>query len=67
MQGAGKVAYYLCRHLHGEGVKIIVTDIDQEKVKRVVAESGAKAVAPEVIYDQHADIFAPCALGRDDQ
>ena len=63
VQGAGKVAYYLCRHLKSEGVKIIVTDIDQEKVKRVVAETGAKAVAPDVIYDQAADIYAPCALG----
>ena len=63
VQGAGKVAYYLCRHLKSEGVKIIVTDIDQEKVKRVVAETGAKAVAPDVIYDQAAEIYAPCALG----
>jgi leucine dehydrogenase len=63
VQGAGKVAYYLCRHLKSEGVKIIVTDIDQEKVKRVVAETGARAVAPDVIYDQAADIYAPCALG----
>jgi leucine dehydrogenase len=63
VQGAGKVAYYLCRHLQSEGVKIIVTDIDQEKVKRVVAETGARAVAPDVIYDQAADIYAPCALG----
>jgi leucine dehydrogenase len=63
VQGAGKVAYYLCRHLKSEGVKIIVTDIDQEKVKRVVAETGARAVAPDVISDQAADIYAPCALG----
>jgi leucine dehydrogenase len=63
VQGAGKVAYYLCRHLQSEGVKIIVTDIDQEKVKRVVAETGARAVAPDVIYDQPADIYTPCALG----
>jgi leucine dehydrogenase len=63
VQGAGKVAYYLCRHLKSEGVKIIVTDLDQEKVKRVVAETGARAVAPDVIYDQAADIYAPCALG----
>ncbi len=63
VQGAGKVAYSLCRHLQSEGVKIIVTDIDQEKVKRVVAETGAKAVAPDVIYDQAAEIYAPCALG----
>jgi leucine dehydrogenase len=63
VQGAGKVAYYLCRHLRDEGVKIIVTDIDQEKMKRVVAETGASPVAPEAIYDQAADVYAPCALG----
>jgi leucine dehydrogenase len=63
VQGAGKVAYYLCRHLTEEGAKIIVTDIDAAKVKRVVDEMGAKAVAPEEIYDQAADIYAPCALG----
>jgi len=63
VQGAGKVAYYLCRHLHGEGVRLIVTDIHPEKVKRVVDEFGARAAAPEAIYDQPADIYAPCALG----
>src|SRR5687768_11667899 len=63
VQGAGKVAYYLCRHLHAEGVTIIVTDIDGDKVKRVVEEFGARAVAPEAIYDQKADVYAPCALG----
>jgi leucine dehydrogenase len=63
VQGAGKVAYYLCRHLKTEGVKIIVTDIDQEKVRRVVAETGATPVPPDVIYDQAAEIYAPCALG----
>lgn len=63
VQGCGKVAYYLCRHLHAEGAKLIVTDIDAEKVKRVVEEFGARAVAPDAIYDQKADIYAPCALG----
>ena len=63
VQGAGKVAYYLSRHLHAEGVKLIVTDIDGEKAKRLVEEFGARAVAPDAIYDQKADIYAPCALG----
>lgn len=63
VQGVGNVAYHLCRHLHGEGVRIIVTDIRPEKVTRVVDELGATAVAPEAIYDQQADIYAPCALG----
>ena len=63
VQGAGKVAYYLMKHLKDEGAKIITTDIDPEKVKRAVEELGATAVAPDAIYDVKADIFAPCALG----
>ncbi|HEX2220692.1 MAG TPA: Glu/Leu/Phe/Val dehydrogenase [Gemmatimonadales bacterium] len=63
VQGAGNVAYHLCRHLHAEGVRLTTTDIRPEKVKRVVDEFGAAAVAPEAIYDQPADIYAPCALG----
>jgi leucine dehydrogenase len=63
VQGAGKVAYYLMRHLHEEGAAITVTDIDAEKVRRAVQEFGATSVTPEAIYDQDADIFSPNALG----
>jgi leucine dehydrogenase len=63
VQGVGNVAYNLCRHLHAEDVRLIVTDIRPDKVKRVVDEFGAASVAPDAIYDQTADIYAPCALG----
>jgi leucine dehydrogenase len=63
IQGCGKVASHLATHLHAEGAKLIVTDIDVEKMKRVVTETGARAVAPDAIYDQPADVYAPCALG----
>ena len=63
VQGAGKVAHYLMQHLHTENARIIVTDIDAEKVKRAVQEFGALAVEPAAIYDQTADMYAPCALG----
>jgi leucine dehydrogenase len=63
VQGAGKVAYYLMQHLHPEGARLIVTDIDSEKVRRVEQEFGARSVPPEAIYDQEADIFSPNALG----
>jgi leucine dehydrogenase len=63
VQGAGKVAYYLCQHLKAEGAKLVVCDIDDQKVKRVVEEMGAEAVSPDAIYDVKADIYAPCALG----
>jgi leucine dehydrogenase len=63
VQGCGKVAYSLCLHLKGEGARLIVTDINEQKVRRVVAETGAEAVPPDRIYDQAADLFSPCALG----
>ncbi|MBA3672581.1 MAG: Glu/Leu/Phe/Val dehydrogenase [Gemmatimonadaceae bacterium] len=63
VQGAGHVGYYLAKELHEAGAKLIVTDIDAERVKAVVSEFGATAVAPDDIYGVKADIFAPCALG----
>lgn len=63
VQGVGNVAYTLCKHLHEEGAKLIVTDINQEAVQRAVNDFGAVAVAPNEIYSQEADIFAPCAMG----
>lgn len=63
VQGAGKVGYYLCVNLHAEGAKLVVTDIDGEKVKRMVKEFGAATAPPDAIYDQQGDIFAPCAMG----
>jgi leucine dehydrogenase len=63
VQGAGKVAFYLMKHLKDEGARLITTDIDPDKVKRAVEDLGAEAVAPDDIYGVKADIFAPCALG----
>lgn len=63
VQGAGHVGYHLCSHLAAEGAKLIVTDIDEEKVQRVVRDFDAEAVAPARIYGVDAEIFAPCALG----
>jgi leucine dehydrogenase len=63
IQGCGHVGYYLAKELHEAGAKLIVTDIDGERVKRVVNEFGARAVSSDEIYGAQADIFAPCALG----
>ena len=50
-------------HLKQEGARLIVSDIDDQKVQRVVDELGATAVSADAIFDAKADIFAPCALG----
>src|SRR3954469_10784245 len=63
VQGCGHVGYFLAKELHEAGAKLVVTDIDADRVKRVVSEFGAKAVATDDIYGVEADVFAPCALG----
>ncbi len=63
VQGLGHVGYYLCEHLAAEGAKLVVTDIDAERVRRVVEAFGARAVGADEIYAVDAPIFAPCALG----
>jgi len=63
VQGCGHVGYYLAKELHEAGAKLIVTDIDADRVKRVVKDFSAKAVKTDEIYGQKAHIFAPCALG----
>jgi leucine dehydrogenase len=63
VQGAGHVGYHVCKYLAGEGATLIVTDIDDARVQRVVRDFGAQAVGPDDIYGVDASIFAPCALG----
>jgi leucine dehydrogenase len=63
VQGLGHVGYNLCRLLHKEGARLIVTDLDRRAVERVVGEFGAKAVDPDDILTIPCNVFAPCALG----
>ena len=44
VQGCGHVGYYLAKELHEAGAKLAVTDIDPDRVKRVVNEFAARAV-----------------------
>jgi len=63
LQGCGSVGYHLAKLLAAEGARLVVTDIDPERVRRVVDECRAQAVPPDDIYGVRADVFAPCALG----
>lgn len=63
LQGCGHVGYYLAKELHEDGARLIASDIDPARVRRVVEEFGARGVAPDEIYGAEADVFAPCALG----
>jgi leucine dehydrogenase len=63
VQGVGHVGYYLCEMLHDAGADLIVSDIFEERVEKVVDNFGARAVAGDEIYTVGAEVFAPCALG----
>jgi len=63
VQGTGHVGYFLCKHLHEEGASLVVSDIQADRVQKVVDEFGATPVSTEEIYGVDADVFAPCALG----
>jgi leucine dehydrogenase len=63
LQGCGNVGRYLAKELHAAGAKLVVSDIDPERAKKVASETEAKVVEGDTIYSTKADIFAPCALG----
>jgi leucine dehydrogenase len=63
VQGLGAVGYPTVKLLVENGCRVVVTDIDPDKVKRVVEEFRVEAVEPDQIYGLDVDIFCPCALG----
>jgi leucine dehydrogenase len=63
VQGAGQLARFLCEHLYNEGAEIYITDIHEDKLKRVLESVKAHVVKPEEIYELDVDIFSPSALG----
>lgn len=63
VQGLGHVGYAVCARLAGEGARLVVADIDPDRVARATDEFDATASEPEKIHAASADVFAPCALG----
>jgi leucine dehydrogenase len=63
VQGLGTVGMPLCRYLAEAGAALIVTDLDEGRIAAATHAFGALPVAPDAIYEQPADVFAPCALG----
>jgi leucine dehydrogenase len=63
VQGLGAVGHNVVGQLQELGVKMVVTDIDSQKVEAMVEKYGVERVDPEAIYDVECDVFCPCALG----
>ncbi|MBD2731743.1 tryptophan dehydrogenase ScyB [Nostoc sp. FACHB-892] len=63
VQGLGNVGKNLCHHLHENGVKLFVSDLNRENTEYIKHLYGATVVEPNEIYCLDVDVFAPCALG----
>lgn len=63
VQGLGGTGSRLCKLLNEAGASLVVADVVDAAVARVVDAYGATAVDPTVIHAQYVDVFAPCAMG----
>lgn len=63
IQGVGCVGEFLLDFLFWEGADITITDINADTLKRVSQKYGVKVVAPDEVYHQECDVFAPCGFG----
>jgi leucine dehydrogenase len=63
VQGLGNVGMPLCGYLSAAGAALVVSDLDANRCAQAAATYGATLVAPEEIYAQYVDVFAPAALG----
>jgi len=63
VQGLGNVGMPLCGYLSAAGAALVVSDLDANRCAQAAATYGATLVAPEEIYTQCVDVFAPAALG----
>jgi valine dehydrogenase (NAD+) len=63
--GVGKVGRHLVRHLIEDGASVVVTDVHQPSVQRVLDEFPQVTVvdSTDVLVATPLDVYAPCALG----
>lgn len=64
VQGLGAVGWEVVKLLTQAGAKVIVGDIDREKVEHAVHTFGVEAVSdPNRMHALAVDVYCPCALG----
>lgn len=63
IQGVGQVGFALADLLHREGVRLLVSDLDQRKVEQVQRLFGAEPIPSTDFFSMHCHLLAPCGLG----
>ncbi len=64
VQGVGHVGAALARELAADGARLLLADIDTDRVTELAEELDAIAIAPEDVLTTRCDVFAPCAGAR---
>lgn len=63
VQGIGHVGETLVKHLSDEGAKVMIADINEERLSQVSKAYGTEVYRGDDLYAADMDIYAPCALG----
>ena len=63
VQGVGNVGYHLVKSLCQAGAEVVVSDINEANLDRVVDEFGIKVVSLDKILTADVDVLSPCAMG----
>ncbi|MGW0553255.1 Leu/Phe/Val dehydrogenase [Streptomyces sp. NPDC002926] len=65
--GVGKVGHHLVEHLLSDGAEVVITDVREESVRRILDKHPGKVTAvtdtDTLIRTEGLDVYAPCALG----
>ncbi len=63
IQGLGQVGFALAGMLAGEGGRLIVADLDADRVARAIDAFGGLPASTDEVHRIDADVFSLCALG----
>lgn len=63
VQGVGNVGFHLVERLLKEEAVVMISDLSEDRIKKVTAGHNVAVVDKDAVYDTEMDIYAPCALG----
>ncbi len=64
VEGVGKVGHHLVQHLLEDGAHVVISDVNDDAVRRVTQAFGQVEVASVAdLPHLDVDVYAPCALG----
>jgi len=63
VQGVGNVGEALVENLTNEGAKVVISDLNQDRLEEVRDRYHVQIYTGNNLYSEEMDIYAPCALG----